>query len=243
MVIDRQIRGEGTTEDEWQATAAFRNVPSVHASDLVPSGQRVVICAPHPDDEILPCAGLLSMLREREIVIIAVTDGEASHPDRSEYLREVRPTETAEALRRMGVEASVIRFGLPDGGLSGLESELTERLLRQFTWRDVIFTPWRWDGHPDHEALTAAVLSAASQRGCAQPIEMPIWGWHWVRPETEAIPWERAVRVDLDAATWAAKRRSIEAFASQIEAPLNGSPILTSTTLERFDRPFEIFFR
>ncbi len=243
MVIDRLIEGAGTTEEAWQAAPAFQKMPRVFASDLVPPGRRILVCAPHPDDEILPCAGLLSMLAEREIVVIAVTDGEASHPGRAEYLRRVRPAETGEALRRLGVEASVVRFGLPDGGLAGREPDLTERLARHFTWRDIVLTPWRLDGHPDHEALTNAVAAAAAQRGCAQPIEMPIWGWHWVRPETGAFPWERAVRVDLDAPTLAAKSRAIQAFASQLETPALGSPILTATTLARFQRPFEIFFR
>ena len=44
-------------------------------------GERVVVVAPHPDDEVLAAGGLMRWMacRGREVLVVGVTDGEASH--------------------------------------------------------------------------------------------------------------------------------------------------------------------
>ena len=80
--------------------------------------------APHPDDEIFGAAGLLQSLLVRGISleIVAVSDGEASHPSapwRGIDLRSVRERETVHALQRLGWKApTVTRLGLPDGQIA-----------------------------------------------------------------------------------------------------------------------------
>jgi LmbE family N-acetylglucosaminyl deacetylase len=103
---------------------------------------------------------------------------------------------------------------------------------------------WRGDGHPDHEAVGRAAARACTTTG-ARLLEYPIWMWHWAQPGDRDVPWERAYRIDLPAASIAAKAAAITAFRSQI-APLGpaeaDAAILPPHVLARFTRPFETVF-
>ena len=77
-----------------------------------------MVVAPHPDDEVLGVGGVLAEVAGADVV--AVTDGEASHPDSTVYSQEalaaVRRDETATALTALGQDPSwVFRLGHPDG--------------------------------------------------------------------------------------------------------------------------------
>ncbi len=128
---------------------------------------------PAPDDEILGCGGLLCQLGElgRRLALVAVTDGDGSHPQSTLWpatrLRNTRPLETREALRRLHLErATVTRLAIPDGQVSEQEAALQQRLVEILTPEDVVFATWRLDGHPDHEATGRAAVEACRLRGC-----------------------------------------------------------------------------
>lgn len=243
MVSDRQISGAGTPEADWRRHPAWAALPSAPVRSLVPAAARLVVCAPHPDDEILPCGGLLAAAADlgHPILILAITDGEASHGPSSvwsERLREGRPRETADALRRLEIDAEVRRLRFPDGGLALREDALAETLRSLIRSGDVVLAPWRWDGHPDHEATARA----AAKTGCTL-LETPIWGWHWARPAEAIFPWASAVRFDLGEGLHRRKLAAIAAFTSQLEPAGGRPPVLAESTLRRFRRREEVFFR
>ncbi|MDM0014621.1 PIG-L family deacetylase [Variovorax sp. J22P168] len=246
---DRAIRGEGTSEAEWSGWPGLRTLCPIDIDELVPEGSRAVIVAPHPDDEVLSVGGLLSQLalRGSEIRVIAVTDGTASHRGSRDWpverLVRERPRESREALQRLGIDIEPVRLGLPDGGLHGLEGLLAERLLPLLSRDDVMFTTWRRDGHPDHEATGHACAFAAARSG-ARLVEVPVWAWHWAVPGDARLPWTRARRLALDADGVRRKREAVQAFTSQLEpdASTGSAPILRASTVERAARPFEVFF-
>ena len=125
---ERRIEGAGTPDAAWQAWPGLATLPLVTARELVPGGARAVIVAPHPDDEILACGGLLQLLAQQgsEVLLVAVTDGGASHPGSAlwpkERLCRVRPEESRQAASTLGVAPSWLRLRLPDGGLAAHES-------------------------------------------------------------------------------------------------------------------------
>ncbi|MGC1481621.1 MAG: PIG-L family deacetylase [Chthoniobacterales bacterium] len=240
--MDREIQGEGTSEGEWAECSELGGVPWSKVDKLIPEGVRVVVMAPHPDDEILPCGGLLASMGEREVVVVAVTDGEASHPEISGHLRMERPVETRVALSRLGIDAEIRRLGFADGELLPWESLLVAAIGDELRDGDVVLTPWGFDGHPDHEATTRAVREAAASFEDVRVIEMPIWGWHWSRPGEGSMPWDRAVRVPIEDEILLRKRSAILAFESQVVGRCGDLPILTERTLERFYRRWEVFF-
>lgn len=241
---------DGTSESQWAGCRRLAAVPTVQVSDLVPSGSRAVVVAPHPDDEVLAAGGLLALATQigRAVAVVAVTDGTASHPGsrlwRPERLAQERPRETLSALKTLGAyPQALVRLAMPDGGLSSQEAELAARLEALLRPVDVVFTTWQFDGHPDHEATGRAVLRACAAVG-ARCIEAPVWAWHWAAPGDERLPWKRARRLPMPEVVAQRKQEAVTAFASQTGAdPSTGAgPVLRPTTVARAARPFEMFF-
>ncbi|MBJ2267309.1 PIG-L family deacetylase [Pseudomonas sp. MF6772] len=246
------IVGQGTLLRAWQGSARVAGLPEVNVAQLVPEGCRAVIIAPHPDDEVLGCGGLLQGLAAlgRELLLISVTDGCASHPGSPRWpqqrLREVRPQESAEALQRLGwhqQRLTWLRGGFSDSQVQARESALTEFIQRHLQPDDVVFTTWREDGHCDHEAVGRASAQAALAVG-ARLIELPVWTWHWATPEDPRVPWQRARKIALAPAAVARKRHALHAFTSQLEGDpqIDLPPVLPPHVLERLLQPFEVVF-
>lgn len=245
---DRAIKGEGTPEASWQRSAKLAGLPEVDPDSLVPTGSRAVIVAPHPDDEILGTGGLMARLSDlgRKILIIAVTNGTASHPDSADWpvsrLADIRPRETHNALQRLRIrQAEVLRLDLPDGGGDAFEAELASALRSHLQPDDVVFGTWRFDGHPDHESVGRAVSSVASELDLPF-VEIPVWTWHWATPDDARVPWSRARRIVLDRATLGRKIDAVKAFRSQLESDdsTGRDAILPKHVIERLTRPYEV---
>jgi LmbE family N-acetylglucosaminyl deacetylase len=245
---DRAIRGRGTPEAAWQRSERLSTLPEIDPAMLVPRGARAVIVAPHPDDEILGTGGLLARLSDlgREVLIIAVTDGTASHPDSPAWpaarLAATRPLETRDALQRLRMRhVGLERLYLPDGGGETFESALADALTAHLEPGDVVFGTWRHDGHPDHESVGRAVATVAGALDLPF-VEVPVWTWHWATPDDSRVPWSRARRIVMDEPTLARKMHAVQAFRSQIEADgSTGRPaILPEHVLERLTRPYEV---
>lgn len=248
MDIDRRLQGQDTT-----ATAPnLQQLPSIDCATLVAEHQRAVVVAPHPDDEVLGCGGLLQLLAGlgRRLMLISVTDGSAAYPGSHRWspqrLSVIRPQESAEALRRLGLplqETKWVHGGFPDSEVAAHAPQLNAFLARYLRPDDVLFTPWLGDGHPDHEAVARACRQVARPLGVAVH-EVPIWAWTWALPGDPRLPWTRAHRLNLDVWTQARKRHAIQAYASQTQGdPENGhEPILSPAALEPLQRPFEVIF-
>ncbi|RYY72430.1 MAG: PIG-L family deacetylase, partial [Comamonadaceae bacterium] len=173
---DRAIEGLGTPEAEWLGWPGLAHLPALTVGELVPPGARAVVVAPHPDDEVLSVGGVLAMLAGNgsPAMVIAVTDGAASHTGslewpRSRLLRE-RPRETVRALAQLGMDGEPVRLHLPDGSVTA--SALAARLASLLRSGDVVFTTWRRDGHPDHDATGSACAEAADACS-ARLVEVP----------------------------------------------------------------------
>jgi LmbE family N-acetylglucosaminyl deacetylase len=243
LIVDEAHHGP--SEDAWRARLARTRV-----TPLGPIHERrVVIIAPHPDDEVLGAGGLIQRaLRERCLVeVVAVTDGEASHEASTTAtitgLASLRAQESETALRRLGWKRpTVTRLHLPDGELAQREDELFGALADVLLPDDLCVAPWRGDGHPDHDATAAATLRAANSVG-ARSLGYLVWGWHWADPDGSDIPWTRCRRLELGRRDRARKRWATSAFQSQIRpfGPASERAILPEHVLRRFWRPFEIF--
>lgn len=252
MTDHNPIVGSGTSLQAWNGSKKLAQLASISADELVPPNSRAVIIAPHPDDEVLGCGGLMHQLAQlgRPLKLISVTDGSASHPGSStwpaERLSVIRPQESAEALRRLDLpmhSLQWIRGGFADTSVAQQEDQLTAFIERYLEPTDVVFTTWANDGHSDHEAVGRASARAAHAVG-ARLHEVPIWAWHWASPEDDRLPWERARKILLEPADIARKRHAAHAFASQLEGdPQIGlPPVLAADVLERLMQPFEVVF-
>jgi N-acetylglucosamine malate deacetylase 1 len=136
-----------------------------------PSAERVLVLAPHPDDETLGCGGLVHLLSVAgaEVSVVVLTDGGAGDPaskgDRAanEAIVSVRRQEMAAAASVLGV-AEIVHLDLPDGELQA--SDEAVGLLRgklQEMNPDLVLLPFPTDQHPDHFETNVLFVRAGRQ--------------------------------------------------------------------------------
>ena len=131
-------------------------------------GERVLVIAPHPDDETLGCGGVIALhLRAGDTVTVAiVTDGGGSRAGglSRERIVALRREEAREAVGRLS-GATLMQMGLPEG--EWRHEELVERLsaLLSETKPHVIYSTSCVDFHPEHIRVALALASALNAAG------------------------------------------------------------------------------
>ncbi len=233
----------GTPETTWLRSPELVDLPEM---DWGLPG-RVVVISPHPDDETLAVGGTMSLLVRRgfTVDVIAVTDGEASHPrspsTSRRTLARLREEEQTRALSVLGLPRAAHRLHIRDGRVRDAQ-RLANELAKLLCGADWCLAPFVADGHPDHDAagLAASIACARTQVPFAM---FPVWAWHWATPDE--LPLCKASAITLDADAHAAKARAIACFTSQL-APLSSRPgderVLPPGVVARFARPFETVF-
>lgn len=239
------IHGQGTPEAAWAACPLLQALPQQDALALLPPGARALVVAPHPDDELLAVGGLMQqwLAAGRSVQVVGVTDGEAGQPEGDDtpgpVLGQRRRTERERGLAHLGLPASAIqRLGLPDGGVTAQQDRLASALAELLRPGDRLFTTWRHDGHPDHEATGRAAAQACAAAGAVLH-EVPVWTWHWAAPGDARVPWHRLRRVAVPPAALQAKRQALAEHLSQLQAPAGAQPILPDWAVARWMRPWE----
>ena len=239
-------RDAGRSESEWVASGI---VDAAAPLDLA-GVRRVVIVAAHPDDETLGAGGLIARawrLRLPTLIVVA-SDGEASH-DVAAYpagrLAVLRRREARAAVLHLHPEAAIAHLGLTDGKLADA-GDLAALLLAAVGGLDsgtLLASPWRSDGHPDHEAVAIAAEQISIQTG-ARLLQYPIWAWHWAAPQERPLAEVTWTAIDLTDAEVRAKERALLEHRSQVDAlgpDETGAALLRPEFLEHFRRPRELF--
>jgi LmbE family N-acetylglucosaminyl deacetylase len=136
------------------------------------SRRRVMVVAPHMDDEVIGCGGTLLLHRtlgsEVRVVFVSDSSGAVADAGRAKNLRDTRRAEMMQVSKVLAL-GSVVELGFADGSLMSHEDAIASRLgqgLRAFQPEQVL-CPFPADGHADHQA-TAVALAAATR----------LTGWH-----------------------------------------------------------------
>ena len=151
----------------------------------VPVRGRILVVAPHMDDEAIACGGTLLLHRElgSEVRVVFVSDSStgARDPAIAERIRAMRRAEMEQVAAALGL-AGVVELGFPDGALVRHEPAIAKRLaelLRDFKPAEV-FCPFPVDAHADHQA--AAIATARAARLAEWPGEIvayEVWSALW----------------------------------------------------------------
>ena len=132
-------------------------------------GQKVLVVAPHPDDEAIGCAGtILLHTRAGDQVCIAIaTDGRRSRaiPDPDQMAAQ-RQREALLAASRMGVDR-LAWLGHPEGDCNPAALKQSLLALLAQVQPDVIYAPSRIDFHPEHLKVAHALALALQDSGMA----------------------------------------------------------------------------
>jgi LmbE family N-acetylglucosaminyl deacetylase len=249
----RHIGPPALAPDFWPAwLAAQGHRLQGGGADALAPATRLVVVAPHPDDELLMAAGLVQQHLQRggALCIVSVTDGEACFgealggvkDDAKRELAAQRRAEHAAGLQALGAgTAPVHRLGLADGRVAAEQQRLERRLRALLQPGDTVVSTWRLDGHPDHDATGRAAAAACARQG-ARLLEAPGWMWHWARPAHPAIAWQRLRCLGLQPGECQRKWRALQCHASQL-APRPGAQAVVDDSLQQRARwPFECFF-
>ncbi len=135
-------------------------------------GGRILVLAPHPDDEVVGCGGtvLLHKAAGAQVAIAYATDGRRSRALGLDpaTMAVTRQQEAERAAVVLGVD-HVEWCGLPEGAWTG--EELADR-LRQLMDRwapEIVYAPSRVDFHPEHHRVAHALAHALATTVGANP--------------------------------------------------------------------------
>jgi N-acetylglucosamine malate deacetylase 1 len=140
------------------------------------SARRVLVIAPHPDDETLGCGGTLARLVPAcEIHVLLVTNGDGGG-GLPAGTSETRKRETAEAARTLGITSPVMHLDEPDGRFA--DSPAYRAALAGIVDRlepNWVFLPWLNDSHPDHARIAHASSHALRRSGVESLLYYETW--------------------------------------------------------------------
>lgn len=179
--------------------------------------RRLIVIAPHPDDETLGCGSLIAQAVKRgiDVAVISLTDGDASHPASllwpPKALGRLRAGEMRRALARLGAGgAPVRRLGWGDGHVGRDGGILRLRSLLVALRAGVVLVTSDADHHPDHQA--AARLTRSAVRGLG--VELILYAvWSRAGVERRSPDPHRS-----------AKLRALAAYRSQVSGYIADDP-------------------
>ena len=128
---------------------------------------KIMIIAPHPDDECIGCGGLLSLYPEKCSVIV-MTDGSHGNINvKPEQERKIRKNQFINEMAQAGIK-DYIWLGYPDGELMSIKDCAENIKFEKYT---KIFLPWRDDNHLDHTAAFIYSIDAIKKK-CSYKVEV-----------------------------------------------------------------------
>lgn len=237
------------------ASAWIRRALRLGSRPYSPAGAALVI-APHPDDEILGCGGLIAARARagQPVEVIFLTDGEASHRGHPSLgpaeLGRLRRGEAQAALAALGLGAGrAHHLGLPDGSLERLPPVAAEAARREIAGHisqlgaGEVFVPFLGGGSSEHDAAARLAAEAAARAGLVRLLEYPVWAW-WNPLRLRARLGRRSGNFRLDLGELRAlKRAALACHRTQLEAsPPWTEPVLPAVLAAACCGPEEFFF-
>lgn len=225
---------------------------------LVP---KLVVFAPHPDDEVIACGGtILKRISEGfDVRIVFLTDGSQSHAavlgietePTPEELIQIRKQEAKEAAELMGVASKNLYFlGAQDTKLAESETIVRDRIrtfLLEVGMIDEIYIPHLLELHRDHCVTNSIVTSIIRELEINTKVfQYVVWNESTERdigfslrdnrPASKGMKSSFGRRVEVDVSGFVRKKlEALKAHRSQLEliSPHQHRAIIPESFLER----------
>lgn len=182
----------------------------------VSTGDNILIVAPHPDDEIIGCGGLIARLVKENKAphVVIMTGGEGSHQgccntSSNEIIVARRQlTRNAAAIVGLPIE-NIHELNYPDGGVS-IDNAETNKLkaLIDKLHPDTILIPHWGEGWSDHIQTAEIVKQIASN-------STNIWMycvWVWYYNVWRGLDWNNAAQLRMTSAEHHLKLAAMDAY-------------------------------
>lgn len=172
-----------------RAANGFHNIDA----DWHPGRERVLVLAPHMDDEVLGCGGAIALHRRAgaDVAVVFLTDGRwgssslrgldgAALRAAQDQLVATRKREAAAALEILGV-GDVVYLDAVDGSLSSDPDTVSRlRAVVERIRPQIVYLPSFLEQHPDHRAANGLLMAAAGHRSAAfDCLAYEVWTPHY----------------------------------------------------------------
>lgn len=223
---------------------------AVRRAKKIMYGEKILIVAPHPDDEVIGCSGLIQRMKKegKEIFIVILSGGEASHCSCCEIdkdrLINARYELTLQAAQLLKLPIDrIYRLSYPDGKISKEHSE-TERFrsIINSICPDTVVIPHWSEGCVDHRhthEITRFLLK--------DELEIELYAycvWFWYYYNIWNISWKNMRLLNMSTDEYQTKLQAINIYITP-KAPC-GKPysgVLPKMLLKAGCWNRELFFR
>lgn len=127
---------------------------------------KILVVAPHPDDESIGCGGLLA-LYGNQCDVVVITDGD--NRKKISNIASIREKEFEKAMSHAGVEDYKC-LRIPEGQIKEYKRKIEEIIFDRY---DHVFVPNRYDEHKDHVNVYRVVNSLIKRK--TKLYEYEVW--------------------------------------------------------------------
>lgn len=180
----------------------------------LPAARKVLVLAPHPDDEIFGCGGAIALYARQAVPVHVhiLTDGGGYAPQAQRaQIRATRQIESRQALAGLGSGIDCEFGTFQDRALlkeSGLIAHVVA-LLEQHR-PQLVIAPSPWEIHPDHQACARAAAAAVMLWRRKAQVDVGLMLYEI------GSPLRANLLLDITS-VWEAKERAMQSFASQLQ--------------------------
>lgn len=188
-----------------------------HKSISLEIKDKVLIVAPHPDDEVLGCSGLIQRLLSegKRVDVVILSGGGKSHAGccsiEESTLVESRRNLSRRAAKVLGLPLEHLYFlDYPDGSIAFdcAETEKLKALIDRLS-PTTVFIPHKGEGWSDHLAAGEIVKNLIGKDSEIELYEYCVWFWYY---NVWDIDWKNAVVLKLSQQEHAIKDKAIDAY-------------------------------
>jgi LmbE family N-acetylglucosaminyl deacetylase len=178
---------------------------------------KILIIAPHPDDEIFGCAGLIQkrIHEKKEVHVIILSGGEGSHAGcckiDNRKLINTRRSLSVKASEILNLPVNQLHFmNYPDGGIHFNHPETGHLKELIHTLRpDAIFVPHTKEGWSDHIEAGTIIRKLLSNTPAIEIYEYCVWFWYYFSWKSD---WKNAYLIKMNKTEHQLKNKAIDAY-------------------------------
>lgn len=221
--------------------------------------KRIIVFAPHPDDETLGCGGTIAkkIAEGYDVLIVVMTDGRYAFlkaiglefGPTPEELKEIRKEEAKRAMKILGVpEENLIFLDFVDGTLQDNMDEAEKKIVEILREKHPaeVYLPHKNDYHPDHRAAYQIVKNSIAKLGISTKMYQYLITYRYARfgPLLDRVlNYFRGNVVHVDISKFLKKKEAaVKEFKSEMTSFLSKHQKPIVYGIKRFLKPKEVFY-